>query len=137
MIPAYMARVYLKVWSTDVEAQKIDNSNLEMFGIILANFQINDKFGWAWFFQKIFLVANTSVEVILDMLFLTLSNADMLFVERELTWRLYILVEAVLTTKWIQIIDCKKFMVAVLDSSEKAFLVHVVYLNRKMLIHLA
>ena len=47
-----------------------------MFGMVLANFQVEDKLQKVWFFQETFLLSNISAEVILDILFLTLSNAD-------------------------------------------------------------
>lgn len=40
-----------------------------------------------------FLLADTSIEVVLEMLFLTLSNAEVLFLEQELTWRSYTVAE--------------------------------------------
>ena len=76
MIPAYALRLGLKVHHTDVGAQKIDSSILETFGIVLTSLQIEDKLGRARFFQKTFLLADVSVEVVLKMPFLTLSNAN-------------------------------------------------------------
>lgn len=52
--------------------------------MVLANFQFKDKFGKACFFQGIFLLATNSVDVILEMFFLSFSNANILFAEREL-----------------------------------------------------
>ena len=76
MTPAYASKLGLRVRQTDVGAQKIDGSTLETFGMVLASLQVEDKQGRARYFQETFLFANTSVEVILGMLFLTLSNAD-------------------------------------------------------------
>lgn len=45
--------------------------------------------------------------------------------------------KALLTTKYIQLIDRKKFTTTVLDSGEKAFLVYVAYLGAKMSIYSA
>ena len=53
--------------------------------MILANFQVEDKLGRTRFFQETFLLANISVEVVLGMPFLTLSNANVQFIEKELT----------------------------------------------------
>ena len=52
--------------------------------MVIANFQVEDKVGRPKFFQEIFLVADTKSEVILEMLFLKLSNADMSFGEKTL-----------------------------------------------------
>lgn len=52
-----------------------------MFRIILSSFQVDNKFDKTRFFLETFLIANIKVEVILDMFFLTLSNANVLFLE--------------------------------------------------------
>ena len=44
--------------------------------MVLAKFQVEDKPGKAQFFQETFLLTSISMEVVLDMPFLTLSNAD-------------------------------------------------------------
>ena len=76
-----MALVYAKnlgLWTqkTDVRAQKIDGSLLETYKIVIAAFQVKDELNRAQFFQEILLLANVSLEVVLRMLFLTLSNAN-------------------------------------------------------------
>ena len=53
--------------------------------MVIAGFQVQDKFGKARFFQETFLVANTSVEVVLEMPFLALRKVKMDFAKRELT----------------------------------------------------
>ena len=45
--PAYIAKLGLKVQKTDIGAQKIDGSTLDIFEMVLANFQIEDKLGRA------------------------------------------------------------------------------------------
>ena len=55
MTPAYASKLSLKVHHTDIGAQKIDGSTLEIFGIVLANFQVEDKLGRAQFVQETFL----------------------------------------------------------------------------------
>ena len=74
--PAYAANLDLKIQKTNIGAQKINGSILNTFEMVLIDFQIEDKLGWPWFFQETFLIANTTLEVILGMPFLTLSNAD-------------------------------------------------------------
>ena len=82
MIPAYASRLYLRVCHTNVRAQKIDGFIFQTFRMVLADFQVEDKLGRAWFFQETFLLANISVEVVLDMLFLILNNANIQSVEK-------------------------------------------------------
>ena len=61
--------------------------------------------------------------------FLTLSNADAQFVEKELTWRSYTTAEALPTTKRVEFINKKKFAKAALDENSKTFVVYVTSLN--------
>lgn len=53
--------------------------------MVLASFQIEDKLGKARFFQETFLLADINVEMVLGMLFLIFSNANVSFSEQELT----------------------------------------------------
>ena len=85
MTPAYTSRLGLRVYRTNIGAQKIDGTTLETFGMVLASFQMEDKLGKIWFFQETFLLADINMEVILGMPFLTFSNADVQFVEKKLT----------------------------------------------------
>ena len=73
---AYTKQLGLRTKKTDVGAQKIDGSLVRTFKIVIAGFQVINKLGRARFFQKIFLLANISIKVILWMSFLTFSNAN-------------------------------------------------------------
>ena len=85
MTPANAKKLDLRTQKTNVRAQKIDGSSLDMFGIVIAGFQVFDKQVRTRFFQKTFLLADTTMKVVLGMPFLTLSNADIQFAEKELT----------------------------------------------------
>ena len=52
--------------------------------MVIATFQVLDKLNCSWFFQKSFLLANISMEVVLGMLFLTFSNVDIQFAKKKL-----------------------------------------------------
>ena len=84
MNPAYVSKLGFQVHRTDIRAQKIDSSTLETFRMVLASFQVEDKLRRIRFFQETFLLADISTEVVLRMPFITLSNADIQFVEKEL-----------------------------------------------------
>lgn len=60
-------------------------------------------------------MTDISIEVVLGILFFTLSNANIGFLDMELTWRTYNIAQASSTTKKIQIIDRKEFTKAILD----------------------
>ena len=129
MTPAYAAKLGLRVRETNIGAQKIDGSTFDTFGMVLANFQMEDKFGRTRFFQETFLVANTTLEVILKMLFLTFSNVDIQFAQEEFTWRPYILAKALPTTKRVKLINKKEFAKVALDENSEIFVVNVASLN--------
>ena len=82
------------------------------------------KLNRARFFQKSFLLAEISMEVVLGMLFLILSNANIQLEEKKLTWRSYTAVEALLTTKRIELIDKKELAKMALDKKSKTFVVY-------------
>ena len=79
MTLGYTSKLGLKFRLTYFGAQKIDGSTLETFGMVLASFQVEDTLGRAWFFQETFLLADLSIEIVLGMPFLTLSNANIKF----------------------------------------------------------
>ena len=93
------------------------------------------KLGKARFFQEIFLLADTNAEVILSMFFLTFSNVDVQFVEKELTWRSYTINEALATTKRVKLINKKASAKAALDEKSETFIVHMVSFNLTPRIH--
>ena len=74
----------LAIWSTNIGAQKINGTIFEIYGIVIVVFSVTDQVNKVKFFQEIFLVANINPNVVLGMLFLTLTNTDIDFPEREL-----------------------------------------------------
>ena len=69
------------------------------------------------------------MEVVLGMRFLTLNNADIQFVEKELTWRIYTTAKALPTTKRFELINKKEFAKVALDEKSETFVVHITSLN--------
>lgn len=69
MISTYMAKLDLKMKPTKIRSQKINCSIFDVFEIVMASFWVKDKLRKAIFFQKIFLVVNTNIAVILSMFF--------------------------------------------------------------------
>ena len=128
MTLGFALKLGLKVRSTNVETQKINDSTFKTFGMVLASFQVKDKLGRPQFFQETFLLADLSMEVVVEMPFLTFSNANIQFTQKKLTWRSYTTAEALPTTKQVEIINSKKFAKATLDEYVKAFVMHVIFL---------
>ena len=131
MSPAYTKRLGPKTRKTNVGAQKIDGSTLETFGMVIADFQVEDKGGRPRFFQETFLIADTKFEVVLRMFFLKISNADIAFGERTFTWKSYTINEALSTTKRVQLVDPKEFIIAALDVDSETFVMHIAIQERE------
>ena len=77
------------------------------------------------------------MEVILSIFFLTFSNINIQFAEKEFTWKTYITKKALSTTCRVELIDQKEFAKAELDENIKGFVVHVSFFRLKITIHLA
>ena len=77
--PFFAKQLGLPIRPIDVGAQKIDGTMLDTHGMVVAAFSVVNKANQVKFFEEIFLVANVSPEVVLRMLFLTLSGADVDF----------------------------------------------------------
>ena len=131
MSPAYAKRLGLKTRKTNVGAQKIDGSALETFGMVIVDFQVEDKGGRPRFFQETFILADTKFEVVLGMSFLKISNADVVFGNRTLTWKFYTTNEAIPITKQVQLVDPKELVIAAFNMDNKTFVVHVAIQERE------
>ena len=70
-------------------------------------------------------MARTSMEVVLQMLFLTLSSADIRFAEKELVWKTNTAAEALPTTKRVDLFSAKEFAAAALGVDDEASVVRV------------
>ena len=88
-----------------------------------------DKDSKKRFFEESFLLADIKLDIVLGMLFLTMSNTDVDFQAQDLQWRFHITTNILLTTKQVELIGKKKFIVAALDLEYEAFIVYVVAFN--------
>ena len=86
------------------------------------------------FSEKNFLVTNLSLEVVLGMSFLTLSNADVDFSGRELWWKTYTTKKALLMNRRIKLMEKKKFAAIILDPEYKIYVVYVMFFSLTSLI---
>ena len=141
MTLAYAAKLGVATRKTDVDAQKIDGSALVTYEMVIAGFLLQDKLEKVRFFEETFWLADTSMEVVLGMPFLILSDVDIRFAEKELAWRSYTTAEALPTTRRVNLIDKKKFAKAALDENSETFVVQVATLeapeSARMMVHLS
>ena len=119
MTPTYAAKLGLTTHKTDVDAQRIDGSALVTYEMVIAGFSVQNKLGKVRFFEETFLLADTSMAVVLGMPFLTFSNADMWFARKELEWRSYTTAEALPTANRVELIDKREVSAAALDGNEE------------------
>ena len=124
----------LPIRPTDIGAQKIDSNTLDTYRMVVAAFSMIDKGNWVRFFEKIFLVANISLEIVLKMPFLTLSDANIDFVHWELWWKTYTTEETLPTTRRVELVKKKKFVAATLNAEYEIYIVYVASFNSISLI---
>ena len=79
MNSGYILKLGLKIRLINVRTQKIDGSTFKIFEMVLTSFQVNDILKRARFFQKIFLLADFNIKLVLEILFLILNNANIKF----------------------------------------------------------
>lgn len=121
----YLAQIGLAIRSTNIGVQKIKGSSLKSYEMIFAMFSVQNKVGWDRFFENIFLLADISIEVVLDIPILSFSNADINFDTKNLAWRSYTTEKALPTTSRIKLINKKEYAKAALDKNSEIFVVHI------------
>ena len=67
--------------------------------------------------------------MVLGMLFVILSDADVDFLKRKLWWRSYTIEKALPTTKQIELVRKKEFAAAAFNLRHETFIVHVAILE--------
>lgn len=137
MTLAYTTWLGLKVRLTNIDVQKINNSTLKTYKMVIAGFSVYDKLDRVWFFKENFLLANISIEIVLKIPLFSLSNANVEFTEaRGLIWRTYTVVEAIPIIQRIELIDKHNFIKVTLNKNSEIFVLHVLPLKASgMMIH--
>lgn len=79
MTLAYVTKLDFTTQKTIVKVQIIYDFLLNTYGITLTMFLLQNSFKKVQFFEKIFLLTNTRIEVILEIVFFFFSNADIIF----------------------------------------------------------
>lgn len=127
----------LIIWSTNIGVQKIDGTYLQIYGMVIAGFSLQDSQKRTRFFEKIFLLADTRMEVVLGIPLLALTNSDWEFSIKRVTWRIYIIAEVFLITKKVELITNANLLKQYLTKMRK-FLFHIAALETRksaMFIH--
>lgn len=135
MTLAYTAKLGLKHRPTNIGTQKIESSALKTYGMASASFSLQDILKMIKFFEKTFLLANTSIEIVLGMLFFSLRKTDFEFEIREFIWRSYIVAEALSTISRVKLIDKREFAKTALNEKLETFVIYLAALEVDLLIH--
>ncbi len=125
MSQVFAHQLGLKIQKTNIGAQKIDDTTLETYGMVVSSFSILDKDGRERFFEESFLLIHLKPDVMLRMPCLTLSNTDINFQARDLQWRSYTTGDVLSTTKQVKLIGKKEFALVALNLEHETFIVHV------------
>ena len=105
----------LPIRTTDIGAQKLDDTKLDTLRMVVAVFSVTDEAKRVRFFEETFLVANISPIIVVGMSFHTLRGVDVNFLGRELRWRTYITKEALPTIRRIKLVGKKEFTARALN----------------------
>ncbi len=97
--------------------------------MVVSTFSVLDKDGKERFFEDSFLLADVNPDIVLRMLFLTMSNADVDFQARNLQWRSYTTGEVLPIIRQVELIEKKEFTAAALEPEYEAFVIHVAALS--------
>ncbi len=119
----------LKTQKTNVVAQKIDSTTLETYKMVVSTVSVLNKDGKKRFFEESFHLSDVKPDVVLGMLFLTMSNVNVDFQAQELQWRSYTIRDVLLTTKKVELRGKKEFAEVAFDSKHKDFLIHIAVLS--------
>ena len=76
---AFTSHLGLKIWKTNFQAHNINSTILKTYGIVVFTFTMLDKDGSKKICEESFLLAEVKPKIVLRILFLTMSNADVDF----------------------------------------------------------
>lgn len=129
MTSAFATKLGLSTWLTRIGAQKIEGSALKSYDMVLARYLIQDNLDKIWNFETTILLADISIDIVLNMSFLAYSNADIQFNTENFTWKTYRVAKALLTARRIELIDRHKFDTTALNENSGTFVVYVIALK--------
>lgn len=73
------------------------------------------------------MLADISINVVLEMFFLILNNTKINFIDYKFNQRFYTMINALPTTKWVELVEKKELVVAAfnLDNKTLQFIQHL------------
>lgn len=129
MTLAHVAKLGFVTQKTDIGAQMINGSTREIYEIVMVDFLVQVGLKKIQFFERTFLLADTSIGIVLEIYFFTLSDVDIWFTEKELIWRSYTTAEILSITGTAELINKRGFATAALDQNPEIFVIYIVALD--------
>lgn len=84
MSPIFASQLGFKFWQTNVWGQNIDDTTLEIYGIVVFIFSVLNKDSRESFFEESVFLTKVKPDVVLGMPFLTISIVNVDFQARDL-----------------------------------------------------
>lgn len=125
----YIIQISLTYRLINVNVQKIDSSVLKIYKMVIARFFLQNKLRRAWFFEKTFLLANTSMKMVLGRHFLSISKINIQFDDKSLIQKIYSAIKTLPITYWVKLINKKELARAVLNKNLETFVIHILILE--------
>ena len=76
---AFIIELGLKIRKTNIDTQKNNSTTLKIYRIIVSIFSISDKDDREKIFEKNFLLADIKLDIVVEILFVTISNTNVNF----------------------------------------------------------
>lgn len=122
---SFVKKLGLNIQKTIISAHKIDNNRLKIYKIIIVLVYVDDKDRKYCFFEETYLLADISIDIACKMFFLTLSNVEVNFYNRQFRLSLYMIAKIFSITRQVELVKKREFAVAALDPKDEIFVVHV------------
>lgn len=107
MNQTFASQLSLKIWKTNVRAQKINGTILEIYRMVVSIFSLSNKDGREIFVEESFLLPDVKPDVVLGILFPTMSNVDVDFQAQDLEEKFYTTGKVLPTTIQVELIRKK------------------------------
>ena len=81
------------------------------------------------FFEETFLLVDISIYITLGILFLTLSNVKITFINCHISWKTYSVAEILLLIRQVELIRKKEFAITAFNPENEAFVVYLTLIS--------
>ena len=108
-----------------------------LFKIVIVDNLVEFRLKKVWFFQKMVLLTNTDIEMILRIFFLIFNRINIRFIRYKLISIIYLAAKALLTIKSIEILNKTEFEVVFINENNTTFVLYVVILVKLIIMQIS